>query len=152
MLTLDFSAVDEGSGVKSLEAKLDGEVVTDGQVIDLYTLALGDHIFEVKAVDNLDSESSASVTFSITANKDSLIASLRRFYSEGAIDSKGVLNSLIMTIQQQQTNDKKGTPKSFANQLRALINELQAQSGIHITTEAADLLIADAQWAIEHLK
>ena len=151
-LTLDFSAVDEGSGVKSLEAKLDGEVVTDGQVIDLYTLALGDHTFEVKAVDNLDHDSSASVTFSITANKDSLIASLRRFYSEGAIDSKGVLNSLIMTIQQQQTNDKKGTPKSFANQLRALINELQAQSGIHITTEAADLLIADAQWAIEHLK
>ena len=144
-ITLDFSAVDDTSGVKTIEAKLDGVVVTNGQIIDLYTLALGDHTFEVKAVDNAGNEAVASVAFSITATTDSLAASLNRFFEEGKIDNAGILNSLLKKLEM------KGNSKNFANKLQAFINEVQAQSGKHVTAEAAALLITDAQWVIAHL-
>jgi 2',3'-cyclic-nucleotide 2'-phosphodiesterase (5'-nucleotidase family) len=62
-LTLDFSAIDAVSGVKSIEAKLDGTVVTNGQVIVLNTLSQGDHTVVVKSVDNIGNETTKSVTF-----------------------------------------------------------------------------------------
>ncbi len=144
-ITLDFSAMDATSGVKTLEAKLDGVVVTNSQVIDLYTLALGDHTFEVKAVDNAGNEAIVSVAFSISATTDSLAASLNRFFAEGKIDNEGILNSLLKKLEM------KGNSKNFANKLQAFINEVEAQSGKHVTAEAAALLIADAQWVIAHL-
>lgn len=150
-LTLNFSAVDEGSGVASLVAKLDGTDVTNGQVIDLLTLALGDHTFDVKAVDNSGFESTSTVTFSVTATKTSLVDSLNRFFTEGKIDNQGILNSLLAKLQQKPT-DKKGGTNPLANQLRAFINEVQAQRGKHVTIEAADLLLADAHWVLDHLQ
>ncbi len=144
-ITLDFNAVDDTSGVKTLEAKLDGVVVTNGQIIDFYTLALGDHTFEVKAVDNAGNEATTTVAFSITATTDSLAASLNRFFSEGKIDNAGILNSLLKKLEM------KGNSKNFANKLQAFINEVEAQSGKHVTAEAAALLKADALWVIAHL-
>ena len=72
-LTLDFSAVDGAdgttpsfaapSGVKTLVATLDGVTVVNGQVIDLYTLALGDHTLTVTATDFYGNTATKSVTF-----------------------------------------------------------------------------------------
>ena len=70
-LTLDFSAVDgtDGttpsfaapSGVKTLVADLDGVPVVNGQVIDLYTLSLGDHTLTVTASDFYGNSSSDQI-------------------------------------------------------------------------------------------
>jgi len=42
--------------------------------------------------------------------------------------------------------------KTTINQLKASINLVEAQSGKHITADAAAVLIADAQWVIAHLQ
>ena len=93
-LTLDFVTEDANRGVKAIEALLDGKVVEDGQNIDLYTLALGDHTLTIKAVDKAGNASTQSVTFSITATIDSLKTAVDRFYNDGSIKNKGVYKGL----------------------------------------------------------
>jgi len=151
--TLDFGAVDEegGSGVKVVWADLDGVAVTDGQVIDLFTLALGNHTLTVYAMDVATNQSSLSVTFTVIATPESLMEAVWRLYNEGKIDNAGIRNSLLMKLNAFQaalTRDQVGTAENILN---AFINELMAQSGQHITTEAATLLITDAQWVLAHL-
>ncbi|PWB53566.1 MAG: hypothetical protein C3F13_09155 [Anaerolineales bacterium] len=152
MLTLDFSAEDVGpAGLKDVWADLDGVPVTDGQVIDLLTLALGDHTLTVYAMDNAYNQSSASVTFTITATIGSLKETLTRFYLEGKIDNLGLYNSLWVKLTQAEKAYEKGNYRIVGNVLNAFINEVMAQRGQHITMDAADLLIADAMWVINHL-
>jgi hypothetical protein len=154
-LTLDFSAVDgpDGttpsfaapSGVKSLTATLDSTQVTNGQVIDLYTLALGTHTLTVTAADYYGNSSSESVTFNVIKSIQSLIAGVNRFYQEGKIDNKGIKNSLLAKLMNAQAQMDKGQVKAALNILKAFINEVEAQSGKHIQMEAANMLIADAK-------
>lgn len=67
-LTLDFSAVDVGvAGLKSVWADLDGTAVTNGQVIDLSTLAAGMHRLTVYAIDEAHNQSSKVVNFGVQA-------------------------------------------------------------------------------------
>jgi 2',3'-cyclic-nucleotide 2'-phosphodiesterase (5'-nucleotidase family) len=151
-LTIDFAVTDDISGVKTVEALLDGNPVADGDVIDLYTLALGDHTFTVNAMDKAYNQSSQSVTFTVTATSQSLVFAVNRFYSEGKIDNDGIQNSLLKKLENAQKDIDKGKLDTAINKLEAFINEVQAQSGKHIAEDAANLLIADAQWVIAHLK
>jgi 2',3'-cyclic-nucleotide 2'-phosphodiesterase (5'-nucleotidase family) len=152
-LTLDFSAVDVGlAGLKRVWADLDGDPVDNGQVIDLNTLSLGEHTLTVFAVDRAGNSSSAFVTFNVIATSKSLVSSVNSFFTEGLIDNGGIQNSLLKKIGNAQKDIDKGKLDTAINKLEAFINEVQAQSGNHITVEAADLLIADAQWVIDHLK
>ncbi len=151
-LTLDFSATDAVSGVRKVWADLDGAPVTNGQVIDLHTLSLGDHTLTVHAVDKAGYEASQAVTFSVTATLQSTIAGLNRFYSEGKIDNQGIFDSLTKKLEGAQAALDKGQTNAAINKLEAFINEVEAQSGKHITADAASLLIADARWVIAHLK
>ena len=161
-LTLDFSAVDgpDGttpsfaapSGVKTLEADLDGMSVTSGQVIDLYTLSLGSHMLTVGATDFYGNMSTQSVTFDVSATSQSLVDSVNRFYDEGQIDNDGVYVSLLSKLNVIQSALDKGKTSLAINTLQAFINDVNAQSGKHITAEAATLLVADAQWVVEHMQ
>lgn len=152
-LTLDFSAVDVGpAGLKKVWADLDGMPVMNGQTIDLLTLSLGDHTLTVYAMDKAYNQSELSVTFSITATVDSLVASVNRLASEGKIADNGVLKSLLQKLQSVQDSLKKGQTTAAINKLTAFINEVRAQSGNKIDTEAASLLIMDAQWVMDNLK
>jgi hypothetical protein len=161
-LTLKFSAVDgpngttpsfaAPSGVKTLVADLDGTPVTNDQVIDLYTLSLGDHTLMVTAVDFYGNTATQSVTFSVMATPDSLAAGVKRLFEEGKIDNVGVYNSLISKLNAVLSAlDKSKTSLAIQN-LQAFVNEVNAQSGKHITAEAAMLLVTDAQWIIEQLQ
>ena len=67
----------------------------------------------------------------------SLTADLVEFYEAGDIDRKGIFNSLLKKLEA-------ATP----NQLKAFINEVKAQSGKHITSDAAASLIMDAEWIL----
>lgn len=157
-LTLDFSAVDgadgttpsfaKPSGVKSIVADIDGTPVTNAQVIDLYTLALGARKLTVTAVDFYGNSTTQTVTFNVIATTQSLKTSLDRFYGEGKI-SLDVYQGLMDKVMAALRSKKVDTTKNI---LTAFINQVMAQSGKGITTEVADLLIADAQYVIANLK
>jgi 2',3'-cyclic-nucleotide 2'-phosphodiesterase / 3'-nucleotidase / 5'-nucleotidase len=156
-LTLDFSAVDgvggttpsiaPVSGVKTIEAWLDKTPVTNGQKIDLYTLAIGSHDFKVTATDFYGNASTQIVTFNITVTVQSLQASVNRFYAEGKISSKDVYKGLMDKLNAAA---KAKNTVTRNNNLTAFINMVNAQKGKAITTDAANLLIADAQWLMAH--
>lgn len=151
-LTLGFAATDDIAGIKQVWAELDGVAVTNGQMIDLYTLPLGEHTLTVHAMDKAYNESSKSITFTVTATVESLMTGVSRFVSEGKIADNGVQKSLLQKLAGVQNALKKGQTIAATNKLEAFINEVQALSGNKITAEAANLLIADAQWVIAHLK
>ena len=151
-LTLDFSATDDIAGVKYVKAMLDAVPVTNGQVIDLYTLALGDHLLTVTAMDKAYNESTLSVTFSVTATVQSLMSSVNRFYTEGQIKKAGIRDSLLDKLMTVQAYLDQGNIKAARNALQAFINTVKAQSGKSITTDAANFLITDAQWVIANLQ
>jgi hypothetical protein len=77
---------------------------------------------------------------------------MNRFYDEGKIDNKGIDNSLVKKLQGVLDALKRGQTTAAIDMLEAFVNEVQAQRGKHITIEAANLLIADAQWVINDLK
>ena len=99
-------------------------------------------------MDKAYNQSSASVTFTITATIQSLKASISRFFAEGKIDSADVYQCFMDKLVAAEKSKKLDTT---ANILNAFINLVQAQSGKHITVDAANLLITDAQWVIAHL-
>jgi len=156
-LTLDFSAVDGNggttpsiapvSGIKSIVADLDGTPVVNGQKIDLYALSLDHHTLTVTAMDYYGNASTKSVTFDVTATVPSLKASVNRFYTEGKISKKDVYQSLMdKLVAVQQSKDV----KTRNNNLSAFINLVNAQKGKAIKVDAANLLIIDAQWVMNH--
>jgi len=160
-LTLDFKAEDllgagdtGVSGLASVTADLDGVPVVSGQVIDLYTLALGSHILTVHAVDKATNTASASVTFNVIATIDSLQAAVLRFYEEGKIWPEFLVNNLLNKLDAAQMNEDRGATYVAIRNLQAFITEVTRQSTppqVHIDPDAGALLIADAQWIINKL-
>ncbi len=144
-LPLSFSAVDVGlAGLLKVWADLDGVPVTNGQVIDLLTLALGDHTLTVYAEDKAGNQSNLAVTFSIEATISSLKTTLMRLYGDGEIDNAGIFNSLYKKLLAVEMAYLKGKTAVAQNVLLAFVKEVMAQKGVHITEEAAEILIGDA--------
>lgn len=127
---------DASSGVDSSKTTvtLDGNSVQSGTTIPLYTLSLGTHTFIVNSTDLAGNTSSCTVTFQITTSVESLKSLVTNFAKAQWIDNAGNANSL-----ESKLND---------NQLNALVNEVKAQSGKHITSEAANYLLRDAQYLL----
>jgi hypothetical protein len=78
-------------------------------------------------------------------NIDGLISLTDDFYNQGAIDNRGVYNSLRSKLDNAKRKLEKNQPDVAVQMLGAFINEVQAQSGKHIETGAADqlLIVAD---------
>jgi hypothetical protein len=151
LLVLDFYAQDLGIGLDAIWADLDGVTVVSGQVIPLYTLLPGDHTLTVYASDFAGNQSSITVTFSVNATVDSTMAALNYFYSLGDIKD-GIYNGLLAKLEAAQAALARGQYGAAANNLNAFINQILAQKGKGITEDAADLLMADAQWVISTLR
>jgi hypothetical protein len=149
VLTLDFSATDDIAGVKYVHATLDGVPVTNGQAINLYNFLPGEHTLAVTAMDKAYNESSLSVTFNVNVSVESMMSVVTSLHNEGKIDNAGIYDSLIAKLEAAAKNKN---INAASNVLEAFINEVQAQSGQHITEEAANLLVADVQWLLAHLE
>jgi hypothetical protein len=132
-MTPQFTVTDDLSGVVNGKTvlTLDGQNMQQGTTIPLYTLTLGSHLAMVTAVDTAGNSSIQSVTFQTTTSIASLKALVTRFTGSGWIDNGGISNSLQKKLDE--------------GNLGAFINEVQAQSGKHISTAAAKYLIRDAQ-------
>jgi hypothetical protein len=127
---------DKFSGVDTSKTTitLDGKDVQQGATIQLYKLPLGSHTLIVTASDLAGNISTKEVVFETTTNIKSMQALVTLFTNAGWIDNAGIANSL-----QSKLN---------SNALTALVNEVKAQSGKHISAEAADFLIRDAQYLL----
>ncbi|HEX2996236.1 MAG TPA: 5'-nucleotidase C-terminal domain-containing protein, partial [Anaerolineales bacterium] len=148
-LTIDFTVTDDVSGVKTVGALLDGTAVDNGQVIDLYSLALGPHTFTVNAEDKVGNTSSQSVEFKVTATIESLMSAVQIFYHDGSIHSKGVYRNLMAGLKAAAQSPK---PEGVSSILNTFIQYVRSQRGWQIKKSAADLLIADTKWVIVHLE
>ena len=71
--------------------------------------------------------------------------------SMGAITDQGVATSLLAKLSAAQSAVDRGQPAVAARILQAFINEVQAQSGIHIDAEHAAHMIMHAQAVIAAL-
>lgn len=151
-LRLEFMAVDWGAGVQNVAGKLDGVSVANRQLIDLYTLALGNHTLVVTATDKLGNQSTKSVTFKVSATIQSLMTSVNRFYAEHKIKSARLVSTLLGKLQKAQLYLNRGKTNQAKQQLQSFIQQVQSESGKGITTDAAQKLIADAQFVIGTLK
>lgn len=132
-LEIGFELRDEWSGVASNTASLtlDGEPInSDSSSLPLFRLPLGQHTLTIRASDVAGNESVHDITFTIENSFESLEKLVQRFAEQGWIDNHGIANSLA-------TKAAKGSVSAF-------INQVEAQAGKHISTEAAAYLIQAA--------
>jgi len=133
---------------------LDGTTVESGDLIELFTLSLGQHTLIVTAVDNAGNSATETVEFNVIATIDSLICLVEKFYDMGYIDEEGVASGLLDKLYAAQKKMEAGKTKTAMNILKAFINQLEAQSGKHIDIEdieAADILLTDVQHVLDNL-
>jgi pimeloyl-ACP methyl ester carboxylesterase len=139
-------ASDATSGVASETGQLDGGAVTNGQAVDLFYLSLDPHTVVISASDQAGNSGSASQTFTVTADINSLIAATKRACDLGWINSSGTCNSLGQKLAAAQAALQRSQSNTAANQLAAFIQELNAQKDKKVNLQAYNLLIADAQY------
>jgi hypothetical protein len=72
-------------------------------------------------------------------------------YEMGDIDKEGVYQSLLSKAQNAVSSEGQGNTDATINLLNAIINELQAQEGRHVTESAAGMLINHAQMSINQI-
>ncbi len=158
-LTLDYSVTDgAGSGVGAVTPLLDGAAtlaghgLASGQVIHLLTeLALGAHTFTVGASDHLGNASTpVAVTFTIIVTPDSIKDDVTQFFADGKIRNQGLENSLLAKLDAAAAARARGNCNAAGNIYAAFIHELMAQSGKGVDATAAAIMIADAQYLIDH--
>ena len=82
---------------------------------------------------------------------DTIILQVEDFYEQGEIDKLGIQTSLINKLYAAKAKIDVGKTKTAKNILKAFINHLEAQSGKHVSEEAANTLIAGAQNVISSL-
>ncbi|MGG4092191.1 hypothetical protein [Paenibacillus lautus] len=127
-----FEVADILSGVDQAktEVMLDGKALTALTDIPLYKLELGTHTFTVKAIDLAGNRSTKSVDFQVKTSYATLEELVQRFADEGTINNKGIANSLLKKLQNQN--------------LSSFISEVHAQTRNHISAEVAEYLLRDA--------
>ena len=133
--TLINSAVDALAGMEKLETKLDGNQISNNEVINLEGLAFGSHQMVITAIDKVGNMSVMTVDFEISATTKTLSSRLEKFYNQGLIKNAGLYNSLYKKLE-------KGN-------LGAFLNEVAAQMGKGIEIKAANTLKEYANWIIQ---
>jgi hypothetical protein len=136
-VTVTYSVYDHLSGVEesSVVAELDGQPLANGTVVALYKLSLGQHVLTVSAADLAGNPATETVSFHTTTSISSLEQLVNLFQTDGSIDNRGIANSLLQKLQN--------------NDLQSFINEINAQSGKHISSEAASCFLRDAKFLLK---
>ena len=148
-----FGATDPmpGSGLKSVNATLDGTAVTDGQTVDLFLFALGTHTETATAEDIAGWKTTQSASFEVIATLGSLSDTITALRGSGDISKDGLAQSLLAKVDAAISSQDRGQRTAALNQLQALLNELQAQDGKQISHRAAQILDADVRYVMAHL-
>jgi hypothetical protein len=158
VLTLDYSISDgAGSGLQSTMVTMDGSPslsghgLASGQAIQLLTeMALGTHTFTIAASDNLNNADETTVSFEVIVTPESIKEDVRYFRSIGQVKNDGLANSLLAKLNAAADAIARDNCPTATNIYNAFIHHLNAQSGKGVDATAAAILIADAQYLIEH--
>ncbi|MBI4691140.1 MAG: hypothetical protein HY754_12895 [Nitrospirae bacterium] len=75
---------------------------------------------------------------------------INNYLNSGDIDNSGIANSLISLLNNALDAKNSGNDQASDNLMQAFINEVEAQSGKHISTSAADILINTANYIINN--
>jgi hypothetical protein len=150
---VDFSVNDPipGSGIQSTAANLDERSVTNGEAVDLLWFSLGTHTLTVNTKDFAGRSATASFVLELNATLESLAETIHELRRRNEIDSDGVMKSLLAKVSSALESSSAGENGSAENQLKALLNELKAQSGKHISNRGADMLTGDVNYVINNL-
>ncbi|MFX0108364.1 MAG: hypothetical protein ACFE7R_08780 [Candidatus Hodarchaeota archaeon] len=87
----------------------------------------------------------------VLATIDELKAEIEEMGSQGDIDNQGIVRSLLAKLNVAQRLVDKGKIDEAIMVLEDFIPQVQELSGIHITPEAADILIQSAEYILSHL-
>ncbi len=152
IFNVTWNVTSPDSSVAAQSATLDGTLVTNGQLIDLFFLPLGSHIVRVTATDSAGHSANVSVTFNVVATIDSLIASEERTCVLSWISSKGVCDSLSAKLDQAKDANQRGQTNTAKRNLLDFFDQLNAQLGKAVNQQAYDLLKTDTWYVINHLQ
>ncbi|MDF2649152.1 MAG: lyase, partial [Paenibacillus sp.] len=132
---IDMTDTMSGLDDSAMSVMMDGVVLQAEQTVPLYTLALGMHQLTVIGTDLAGNQAKAVAEFTVESSMAALQALVTEFQVQGWIDNDGIANSLQAKLN--------------AGDLNSFVFELDAQAGKHITTEAASILIRNAQYLME---
>ena len=119
----------------------DGASATNGQVLDMYTLATGAHIVVATATDLVGNTATVSKGFTLLATTQSLRNNLDRAISEGKVTDPKVVKGLKDKLDTALKGHALGRHASEKLQLQSLVEQLQAQSGKGIDPTFASRMI-----------
>ncbi|WJH32199.1 Ig-like domain-containing protein [Paenibacillus sp. CC-CFT747] len=111
---------------KQAKVRLDGQDVSGEEAIPL-----GRHSLDVTASDAAGNASSVTILFETRTDSASVKALIERFAAMSWIDHSGIANSLLQKLE--------------TGSLDALIQEIEAQRGKHLSTAAAEILLRDVR-------
>jgi hypothetical protein len=89
---------------------------------------------------------------SASAWLDTLISYKHQALALGWIDNQGIANSLDQKLDNAKSKLQRGDTTAAKNSLQAFVNEVEAQNGKHLTSEAYALLKFNAQYLISKLQ
>jgi hypothetical protein len=128
----------------------DGKTLASGTVIHLLTeMLVGDHTFSVDAINQYGRPATQVVTFSIIVTDASIVDDVQQFVAAGSI-RQNEAQSLLGKLASAAKARAKGDCANAETIYLSFIAEVQAQSGKKIDPAAAQILIADAQYLIDH--
>ncbi|WP_171640745.1 discoidin domain-containing protein [Paenibacillus phytorum] len=135
-LTPQIAWTDNLSGVDSSKTTvtLDTYSYQIGTAIPLYKLPIGQHTLVISSSDLVGNQVSKTVQFTTVTSIDSLKALVKRFANNKEIDKADIATNLLENLEN--------------NNLKGFMNDVKAQSGKHISSEAATYLLRDAQYLL----
>lgn len=136
---------DDGSGVASSSATLDGSPIPLGGTIDAFLLDPGLHTVTVTATDAIGNPTVRSATFRVRATAASLLANVDRASSTGLITDPKVYTGMRDSIVAAQRSHDAGRHATEWNQLSAFVRKTQAQLGKGVDATTGRRLIAFAE-------
>lgn len=149
MPAVNFTVTDDLSGVDWTTALLDGEMVENGDPVDMLFWNLGDHSLVVDAADKVGNQAQEDVIFQLEATIAGMQCALDRFYENGLVDGHGTHNSLSKQLDAAQSALDRGQTRSTSNILSAFQNHVRAQTGKKIDPAAAAIFNMDSNALID---
>lgn len=149
-----YEAHDAISGLDVITAMLDGEAIANGQMFDTLFMLPGPHEIVVMAQDLAGWQTTQSRTLVVQVTIEGLVNAKHRLYDMGWIygsGARGIVNSLDAKLEAAIRARDRGQLHTATNIINAFVHEVEAQTGKHITLEAAAILIRSAQHVTNQL-
>ncbi|CAH1202297.1 hypothetical protein PAECIP111891_02126 [Paenibacillus allorhizoplanae] len=136
VINLHFDINDPLSGVTLSEIVLDNSVIENPTSFELLALTVGDHAIHITASDAVGNSTEINFVLHISINSAHFMEVLKIGQDRGLIDNMGIYKSL--------------SEKAKHSSWDALEKEISAQSGKHINSDYASLLLDDIKYITTH--